>query len=285
MTSRQLSSINHFALFFLLATLIIGCGLFYKYAIRSPSMPSKKARHAHFMKSRIIEKNRLPKLKSLQREELWAKKLEKKINGEAKEKEVELLFLGDSITRGWIYSPSWKEYYGTRHPLNAGISADRVEHVLFRAQNGLFEHIKPKLVVLLIGINNMGLNKDIEIAGGIRQIIDEIRERTPGTKVLVMGIFPSGERPGTKIRKKIASVNSLINGFRDDRNIFYMDIGDKLTTSKGYISKAIMHDYLHLTNAGYKIYAEAVESKIQDILEEGRQMALKGSHGAYAYNE
>lgn len=65
-----------------------------------------------------------------------------------------VLFLGDSITDFWRWE--W-ERFATFHPCNAGIAWDQIQHVLWRVQNGELDGIHPRVIVLEIGTNNLGL--------------------------------------------------------------------------------------------------------------------------------
>src|SRR5262245_19800238 len=78
------------------------------------------------------------------------------INNRARQGKVDLLFIGDSITEGWEGNGKdvWQKRYGTRQAMNAGISGDRTQHVLWRLDHGNVEKLSPKLVVLMIGTNN-----------------------------------------------------------------------------------------------------------------------------------
>ena len=88
----------------------------------------------------------------------WMKRHES-FNERAKQGDVDLIFLGDSITQGWEGKgavPIWDKYYGGRKAMNAGIGGDRTQHVLWRLDNGNIAGIKPKLAVIMIGTNNAG---------------------------------------------------------------------------------------------------------------------------------
>ncbi|MFM9147432.1 MAG: GDSL-type esterase/lipase family protein, partial [Verrucomicrobiota bacterium] len=92
----------------------------------------------------------------------------------AKKGEAQVVFLGDSITAGWARQADlFNKEFGAYKAANFGIGGDRTQHVLWRVENGEFEGIKPKVVVLMIGTNNAGVaeNSPEQIAAGIRNII------------------------------------------------------------------------------------------------------------------
>ncbi len=82
-------------------------------------------------------------------------KLHEQFLARTKEGSIDLLFLGDSITQGWHNNDVWKRFYGARHAANFGIGGDRTQHVLWRIRNGEIDGIHPKVVVLMIGTNNV----------------------------------------------------------------------------------------------------------------------------------
>src|SRR5208337_5244157 len=114
----------------------------------------------------------------------------------AKKGGVDVLFLGDSITDGWRGSGKdvWKEKFEPLKAANFGIGGDRTQHVLWRLQNGELEGIKPRAAVIMIGTNNLGANTAEEIADGIKAIVAEIQKKQPETKILLLGIFPRGQK-------------------------------------------------------------------------------------------
>ncbi len=188
---------------------------------------------------------------------------------------VDLLFLGDSITQGWKGAPkTWDRFYGPRKAANFGIGGDRTEHVLWRIQNGELKGIEPKVVVLMIGTNNSGGNTPDEIAQGVSAIVDELRSRLPRTKVLLLGVFPRGEKPAP-IRERLKSLNEKIAKLDDGSAVHYLDIGKVFLNEDGTISNQIMPDYLHLTPRGYRLWAEAIEPTLWSMLDEPKQAAEK----------
>lgn len=184
----------------------------------------------------------------------------------AKKGGIDLLFLGDSITAGWVrQKPIWDKAFGDYKPANFGISGDRTQHVLWRVQNGELEGIKPKVAVVMIGTNNSGTDSAVGIATGVMKIVDTIREKLPDTKILLLAIFPRGEKPNAQ-RAKITEVNQLIAKLHDEEHIFFLDIGDKFLQPDGSLTKEIMPDYLHLSASGYQIWADAISPKLAELM-------------------
>jgi len=184
----------------------------------------------------------------------------------AKKGEAQVVFLGDSITAGWARQPAiFDKEFGQYKAANFGIGGDRTQHVLWRVENGEFEGIKPKAVVLMIGTNNSGTaeNSPEQIAAGIRNIIAAIHKRSPDTKVLLLAIFPRGateaNNPG---RAKNKAVNAIIAKFDDGQKVHFLDIGAKFLTADGTLEKAIMPDLLHLNAVSYQIWADAIREKL-----------------------
>lgn len=202
------------------------------------------------------------------REGAWVKRHESFLE-RAKKGDVNLLFLGDSITQGWEGGgkATWERFYGPRHAANFGIGGDRTQHVLWRLDNGEADGIKPKVAVLMIGTNNSGQNSADEIAEGIEAIVKKLHEKLPETKILLLAVFPRGEKPGPT-REKLAAVNQRVAKLDDGKTVKYLDIGPKFLNEDGTISKEIMPDFLHLTPKGYRIWADAIEPTLWSMLDE-----------------
>lgn len=187
----------------------------------------------------------------------------------AKKGGVDLLFLGDSITDGWRNRGKdvWEKNYGPLKAANFGIGGDQTQHVLWRLQNGELDGIKPKLAVLMIGTNNLRGNTDEEIADGIKAIVAELHKRTPETKLLLLGVFPRGEKADDANRGRIKHINSIIAKLDDGgKTVKYLDIGDKFLQPDGTLPKSIMPDGLHPNAKGYEIWVDAIAPTLQEMM-------------------
>jgi lysophospholipase L1-like esterase len=185
----------------------------------------------------------------------------------SKEGTAELVFLGDSITQGWEV---WAKYYSQRKAANFGIGGDRTEHVLWRMDHGNFDGLKPKLVVLMVGTNNTGHRKDKpeDTAAGVKAIITKLQAKCPGVKVLLLGIFPRGEKPEDAGRQLNNKINDLLKPMGDGKAVHYMDIGAKFLEPDGTMTKEMMPDFLHPGPKGYQIWADAIDETLSKLLGE-----------------
>ena len=184
---------------------------------------------------------------------------------------IDLLFLGDSITDFWSSGGKavWKERYGKMKPANFGISGDRTQHVLWRIENGELEGISPKVVVFMLGTNNTNGTAD-QILAGDTKIVREIHEKLPGTKVLLLGIFPRGADLTKKdvkgVRDKLKLVNVGLAKLDDGNKTRYLDIGDKFLAADGSIPSDVMPDGTHPSAKGYQIWADSMQPLLDEMM-------------------
>lgn len=186
----------------------------------------------------------------------------------AREGQVDLLFLGDSITEGWGGNAVWQKHYSRRNAANFGIGGDTTQNVLWRIENGALVGIAPKAVVLLIGTNNLGLHQDSpeNVVKGVAAILESLRRREPQARVLLLGIFPRDAQPGTRHRRDIAEINGRLAGLADGQQVRFLDLGAKFLNADGTLPREIMPDYLHLSERGYSLWAEAMEPVLAEML-------------------
>lgn len=194
-------------------------------------------------------------------EEWWLLRHQQKIaEREAMSNQVELLFLGDSITHAWELEGEayWQQHFANRNAFNLGFAGDRTENLLWRIQNGAIDNLAPKWVVLLIGTNNAGhrLDPPEEIAAGVAMILRELKQQLPSSKILLMAIFPRSRNNHKPMRQRVNSANQLIKQFADDEQIIWLDINHHLLTDDGVLLESVMSDLLHPNSAQYKLWAK-----------------------------
>ena len=190
------------------------------------------------------------------------------------ERRPEIVMLGDSITHFWGGDPpdgrrtgvaEWERLFADRRVVNLGYGWDRTENVLWRLTHGEFEGVSPGVVVVMIGTNNVGRNTPDEIAAGIQAICATIRDRSPSTRILLLAIFPRGERPNPA-RDTVGEINQRIAALDGRDGITYLDIGTTFLAADGTISKDVMGDFLHPTAKGYELWAAAMKPTLDRLL-------------------
>ncbi|HSI63517.1 MAG TPA: GDSL-type esterase/lipase family protein [Candidatus Saccharimonadia bacterium] len=187
----------------------------------------------------------------------------------------EVVLLGDSITHLWGGQPNepkgnrgtqaWKDLFGERPVLNLGFGWDRTQNVLKRIELGELDGLSPKAVVIHIGTNNLAGTKNArentpdEIVEGIALIAQRAQEKCPAAKIIVMAVFPRGEKPDNGRRVQVNAINERLVKKMEGSKVMYLDITTKLTNADGTISKEVMPDFLHPGAKGYAIWAEALK--------------------------
>ena len=160
-----------------------------------------------------------------------------------------------------------REKLGKYRPVNLGIGGDWIQNVRWRIRNGVLDQVHPKVIVVMIGTNNIsgGFTPD-EIVEGIGLLIKDLYEKAPGSKILLYGIFPRGAGLKDQKHEMIRQINAKLALMADNKKIFYMDIGDKLVESDGSISTEMMKDRLHIGLKGYKIWEASLTPVIDKMM-------------------
>lgn len=189
--------------------------------------------------------------------------------------DVDLLMVGDSITHGWEGAGKdvWAKYYGNRKAMNFGIGGDRTGHVLWRIENSPMDKISPKMIVLMIGTNNIGHGSSNaqQTVEGIVMIVDRFKALYPNAKILLLDVFPRDATVGGKLRQAVNEINAgldTIYAAGQVENVKLLDIGSLFLTKDGVLPPKLMPDFLHPNAAGYELWAAAIEPYIVEALGE-----------------
>lgn len=184
---------------------------------------------------------------------------------------VDVLFLGDSITQNWgnAGSETWSKNFAPLKAANFGIGGDKTGNVLWRLEHGEVDGLSPKVVVLMIGVNNLwsGKNTGAEVAGGIRAIVEKLRAKLPQTKVLVLGVLPIGANAEDIGRWTVTEINAHAAKLDDGAMVKFVDLGPKLLQKNGkLLDEAFAKDNLHLSAKGYEILAKELTPVVAEMM-------------------
>lgn len=198
----------------------------------------------------------------------WMTRVET-LNQRAKQGDVGLLIIGDSLVQGWEDKGKkpWDEFYPKRKGINLGIAGDTAPSIAWRLDHGNVDGLAPRLAIVMTGTD---YGKDAtaeEIADGMKAVVDKLREKTPRSRILMMAMLPRGAKDDP-IRAVHAKANELIKKQADGKTVFYKDIGYAFLGDDGAVEKALMPDGVRLSEAGYQQLSDFMDSTIGSLLNE-----------------
>ncbi|HEY8747118.1 MAG TPA: GDSL-type esterase/lipase family protein [Tepidisphaeraceae bacterium] len=125
----------------------------------------------------------------------------------------------------------------------------------WRVQNGELDGINPKVVVLLIGTNNIALGHDDASLTtlGILHLAGIIQQKLPDSKILILGLLPRSDQYAAEARK----CNEGLTGLKDE-HAEYFNPGVQLTDED-------FADGVHLSPAGFEHMAKLLAPKIAEL--------------------
>ena len=198
----------------------------------------------------------------------------------------EVVLIGNSITHFWGGLPAlkykdgkprnpngpkaWVSAFGQYRVLNLGFGWDRTQNVLWRLDHGELDGIHPRSVIINIGTNNTSqtlnarMNSAAEIVDGICAICLRVRSKAPRTKIILMAVLPREQMPDNPRRILINEINRQMEVFAKKERITFVDIGPKMLSPDGTLSKEIAGDFCHPTEKGYQIWADVIRSLIDE---------------------
>ena len=185
---------------------------------------------------------------------------------------TDIIFFGNSITQGiggkgrsLVHTPGDSVFSATfdRYQwLNFGVSGDRTQHVLWRVVNGNWEQLKPRLIVLAIGVNNFPDDTGEEVAEGIKSILHAISKKDSRVNVLLAGPLPAGE-PNSTFRQRFETVHKFIRQLANNDNISYSGLAFRmLNADRSLNADFFAPDGIHLTSRGYAAFARLLAEEI-----------------------
>ncbi len=194
--------------------------------------------------------------------------------------QIDVYFLGDSITRRWGTSDAqyqdllanWNANFQGWNAGNFGWGADKTQNMLWRLQNGELDGVDPKVVVLLAGTNNVGnatplgdaAERAADVTRGVAALVSEIRKRAPRATVVITGITPRDDN--LAVMPVINAANQQIARLADGKTIRYVNINDALAFSDGRLREGMAFDGLHLTPQAYQHWANALKPILTELL-------------------
>jgi beta-glucosidase len=126
----------------------------------------------------------------------------------------------------------------------------------------------------LIGTNNLGVerstglprNSTTEAVEGITEVVRTLRDKLPDANILLLGVLPRGAADSA-VRAQVVEANKKLARLHDGSRIHFLDIGPSFLSPEGSLSRSLMPDLLHLSEAGYAVWAAAIKEPLAKLLE------------------
>ena len=137
--------------------------------------------------------------------------------------------------------------------------------LLWRIANGELAG-QPRIAVLLIGTNNLGVGESPEkTVAGVESDIAAIREASPSTQILLEGLLPR-DRPSDPLRAEVQAVNAILGADASGLGVVFSDPGVSMIAPDGSIAADFHPDLVHPNTRGYAIWANAVVPLVEAML-------------------
>jgi len=190
---------------------------------------------------------------------------------------IDVYFLGDSIVRRWGATDypellaNWRANFFGWNAGNFGWGADRIENILWRIEHGELDGVRPKVIVLLAGTNNVGSEPGDEAAirnieRGLDALVRTCRRKAPAATVIVTAIFPRNDNMA--VMPGIRRINEHLAQVADGNTVRFLNVNDKLADADGRLFDGMMspRDKLHPTLQGYQVWADALKPLLTELL-------------------
>jgi lysophospholipase L1-like esterase len=187
--------------------------------------------------------------------------------------DAEVLFLGDSITYQFstVGADTWSARIVPLQALNLAVSGYQTQHVLWQISNGELDRLHPRVIVLLIGTNN--LNDSVpNIVRGITRVVTQLHQKLPKSRLLLLGLLPRDIIPGSEYREKILAINHHLVRLDDGSMTRFMDMGDAFLAPDGKMRLDTTTDGLHLSASGYAVWFSQMNPMLSELLSQASTM-------------
>ena len=171
--------------------------------------------------------------------------------------EVDVAFIGDSLTDGYDLDYYYPEY----RVENRGIGGETTHGLLARLDVSVYQ-LKPKVIVMLIGANNFDtMFEDYE------DLIVGIKENLPKTKLVICSLTSMGGEHWGRNNQKAAFNNVKIKAYAEKHGCPYVDLFTPLLNmDTNEIYEHYTTDGGHLTAEGYEVLTAQIKPVINEIL-------------------
>jgi len=181
-----------------------------------------------------------------------------------KNSNTRIVFLGNSITEGWIKTDP--DFFSNNNYINRGISGQTTPQMLLRFRQDVI-NLNPAAVVILAGTNDIAGNTGITTVQAIEGNIISMCELAVANniQVILCSILPAYDypwKPGIYPTEKIIEINSWMKSFALQKGFYFVDYFSALADSENKLYKKYSRDGVHPNLEGYLVMKPLVETEI-----------------------
>ena len=182
--------------------------------------------------------------------------------------EKRIVFMGNSITEGWINS--CPDFFAGKSFVNRGIGGQTTPQMLVRFRPDVI-NLKPAVVVILAGTNDIAGNTGPSTLEMIMDNLISMAELAKANqiKVVLSSVLPVFDYPwksGLQPAEKIIALNAMIKTYAEKNGLVYLDYFSATVDERKGLKKELSGDGVHPNLAGYKIMEPLAEEAIQKAL-------------------
>ena len=170
--------------------------------------------------------------------------------------EVDVVFLGDSLTEGYDVATHYPQYV----TVNRGIGGDTTYGLEERLQVSVYD-LEPRAVVMLIGANNMDTMME-----NYERILIGLRDSLPNSKIVLVSLTSMSGEWGRK--NDLARANNVkIEALATKYGFSYVNLFDALLDPEtNEIRAEYTTDGGHQTPLGYEVFTATITPVLETVL-------------------
>ena len=180
----------------------------------------------------------------------------------------DVIFMGDSITQGW--SDNSPLFFSNNNYLNRGIGGQTTSQMLIRFRKDVIK-LKPKIVVILAGINDIAQNTKYYGINTIAENIFSMVELATANNItpIICSILPADRfewRPEILPLESVKKLNALFYDYAEKENITFLDYFSFMKNENGGMKDELTTDGVHVTKEGYDLMSKLAKKTINETL-------------------
>ena len=178
-----------------------------------------------------------------------------------------VVMLGDSITDFYDLD----KYYGSdKLIVNSGINGNKTDDIINNIRKRVYAY-NPSKLFLLIGVNDILYNdaSPETVISQIDEIVCEIREKLPNTKINIESIYPVNNewkdnhdnrvKESSEVNETIRKTNDLLDDYCKENDIKFIDVYSSLLNEDNELNSEYSDDGLHPNDAGYEVITKILK--------------------------